>query len=181
MVVSTKRVSIIFSIILMVVGILISLLSYFSYDVFIHVICIILGIIIILLNIYPVMVYSSLMTQDKRFLPNFIISLSFLIIGILFIFSHGFVLSIITTVFLIILPIIRIILVEDKKSQIIKEIPLLIIGVMVFFNIFDGVFRYVLIASGALLFVLGLVYLIYSLTHKEKTDDNIIDAEIKEI
>jgi len=183
MIVNSKKISIISSIILMIIGILIALLSYFSYDTFIHVICIFLGIFIILLNIYPTLKYSSLMTQDNRYIPHFIIALSFLIIGILFIFSHGFVLSIITTTFLILLPIIRIILADNKKIQFLKEIPLLIIGIMVFFNVFDNIFRYVLITSGGVLFILGLVYLISIFINKKdkEMENDVIDAEITEL
>lgn len=183
MIINSKKFLIVSSIIVMLVGILISLLAYFSYDTFIHIICILLGIVIILFNIYPVMKYSSLMTQDKRYIPHFIIALAFLIIGVLFIFSHGFVISIITAVFLLILPIIRIIMAVDKKNQFLREIPLLVIGIMVFFNVFDGIFRYVLIASGGIIFILGLIFFISIFVNKkDKNKDNgVIDAEITEL
>ena len=183
MIIVSKKVSIISSIVLMAIGILISLLAYFAYDSFINFVCVMLGIFIILCNIYPLMVYSSLITQDKSYMPNFIIALVFIIIGTLFIFVHGLVMSIIAAIFLVILPIIRIVLANDKKSQALKETPLLVVGALVLFNVFDGIFRWVLIAGGIVIFLIGLVYLIMLLTNKFKikNDDNVIDAEIKEV
>ena len=183
MLIVSKKVSIVTSIVLMVIGALMSLLAYFAYDSFINFVCVVLGIFIIICNIYPLLVYSSLITQDKSYIPNFVIALVFVIIGVLFIFVHGFVMSIIATVFLIILPIIRILLSNDKKTQLLKETPLLVIGALVLFNVFDGIFRWVLIAGGIVIFLIGLVYLIMLLTnkYKVKNDNNVIDAEIKEV
>jgi len=96
---------------------------------------------------------------DKDF--NLIFGLLYLLGGMGLLFLQNYIVSIVLAVLLVILPIIRIIRAQDKKLQLKKELPMLIIGLIIGFVGFEKIFVY-LIASGLILFAIYLYYLVFS-------------------
>lgn len=189
-----RSVSLASSIIMMVFGVLICLLSIFSFEGLANFICVCIGLLIIIINIFPFALAISLVNDDKRYIPDLILTLMSIVVGIIFMIDRkNIVISIILAVILIILPIVRIILSNNKKEKIKEELPLLIIGILLAFNIGDLVFQIALISFGALIFIYGVFELIIYFKEENEIKKNIscdvnrsnkndyIDAEVKEI
>ena len=189
-----RRISLASSIIMMVFGSLITLLSIFSYEGLANFICICIGLLIIIVNIFPLAIAISLVENDKRYIPDLILTIISIVVGIIFMIDRkNIVISIILAIILIILPIIRIALASNKKDKLKEELPLLIIGVVLAFNVGDLIFQIALISFGAIIFIYGLISLFIYLneekeinkaitSNKDKSkNDDYIDAEVKEI
>ena len=155
----------------------------------------VLGVIIICLNLIPCIYYFMLGSKDSRYYPYAILALISVVIGFVFIFNHNAVLAIILGVWLVVLPIVRIILSKEKKKEILKAIPYFIAAILLFFIPAEAILDIVLKIFGGLLMALGVVGLVYNIIidHKNKNnkDDNdnengsgnreIIDVEYKEL
>ena len=155
----------------------------------------VLGVIIICLNLIPCIYYFMLGSKDSRYYPYAILALISVVIGFVFIFNHNAVLAIILGVWLVVLPIVRIILSKEKKKEILKAIPYFIAAILLFFIPAEAILDIVLKVFGGLLMALGVVGLVYNIVidHKNKNnnDDNdnengsgnreIIDVEYKEL
>lgn len=155
----------------------------------------VLGVIIICLNLVPCIYYFMLGSKDSRYYPYAILALISVIIGFVFIFNHNAVLAIILGIWLVILPIVRIILSKEKKKEILKAIPYFIAAILLFFIPAEAILDIVLKVFGGLLMALGAICLVYNIIidHKNKNnnDDNnnqnssnnreIIDVEYKEL
>lgn len=180
------------SLLLIVFGTLILMLSIFSFEVVAEGICIMIGLAIIFNSIIPLIFVSKLIEVDKKYIPEFIITIGIIVMSIIFMIDrHNLVISLILTGLVIILAILRLILSDNKKEELKKEIPLLIVGLVLIFNFNDTVFRYSLIAFGAIMAIYGLVNLIMYYVKKDKSDSgssgptitrgDVIDAEVREI
>lgn len=152
------------------------------------------GIIVIALNIIPCIYFFALARTNERLYSLAIMYLIPVILGIIIIFNHYLALAIILGVYLIFEPILRIIILKDKKNQIVKEIPYFLIALVLFFvpaatgdvlNIGVKVF------GGVILFF-GVLGVLYNLLTVKKNDGNngpknteehgdIIDIEYKEL
>ena len=155
----------------------------------------VLGVIIICLNLIPCIYYFMLGSKDSRYYPYAILALISVVIGFVFIFNHNAILAIILGVWLVVLPIVRIILSKEKKKEILKAIPYFIAAILLFFIPAEAILDIVLKVFGGLLMALGVVGLVYNIIidHKNKNnkDDNdnengsgnreIIDVEYKEL
>ncbi len=155
----------------------------------------VLGVIIICLNLIPCIYYFMLGSKDSRYYPYAVLALISVVIGFVFIFNHNAVLAIILGVWLVVLPIVRIILSKEKKKEILKAIPYFIAAILLFFIPAEAILDIVLKVFGGLLMALGVVGLVYNIIidHKNKNnnDDNdnengsgnreIIDVEYKEL
>ena len=155
----------------------------------------VLGVIIICLNLIPCIYYFMLGSKDSRYYPYAVLALISVVIGFVFIFNHNAVLAIILGVWLVVLPIVRIILSKEKKKEILKAIPYFIAAILLFFIPAEAILDIVLKIFGGLLMALGVVGLVYNIIidHKNKNnkDDNdnengsgnreIIDVEYKEL
>lgn len=155
----------------------------------------VLGVIIICLNLIPCIYYFMLGSKDSRYYPYAVLALVSVVIGFVFIFNHNAVLAIILGVWLVVLPIVRIILSKEKKKEILKAIPYFIAAILLFFIPAEAILDIVLKVFGGLLMALGVVGLVYNIIidHKNKNnnDDNdnengsgnreIIDVEYKEL
>ncbi len=159
-------------------------------DILLNIIFIVLGILIIILNLVPCIYYFMIASEDNKYYTNAILALISVIIGFIFIFNRAVILSIILGVWLIILPIIRIILSKDKKSEIKKSIPYFIVAILLFFIPANNILDIVLKIFGVFLMVIGVAGIIYNiaLNHKNKNGNNsddskreIIDVEYKEL
>jgi hypothetical protein len=178
---SNKRLSLYYGVIGVILGVVLTLVGILYYEEFVQVICIFIGTIIILVNIFPLLISAKEMKHSKRYAYNFIVSLSFIILGAIFIFNHGFVLSVILGSLLIIFPLIRIILARDHKRQFLTEIPLLALGIALFFNSGDLLFQIALITFGIVLAVLSLINIVLLMIHTKSFEDTVIDVESEEV
>lgn len=179
----SKKITLTINIISIVIGTVIACLGIWCYEEFIEFICIAIGIGMVLINGFLLFIYAKAVEADKRFIFDLVIATINVILGMLFIFNHGLAVSIVFGVFLIVLPIIRIIISDNKKNQLIKEIPFFIIGALMLFNVADVVFRIAIIAFGGILVIIGIVNIILSnITVKpKKNNDDALDVEIREI
>ena len=180
------------SIILMVFGLLIALLSVFSFDGLANFICVCIGLLIIIVNIFPLIMAISLVEHDRRYIPDLVLTLISIVVGIVFMVDRkNIIISIVLAFILIILPIIRIIMSDNKKEKFKEELPLLIIGLLLAFNVGDKIFQIALISFGGLIFIYGIIGLIINIKDEKSKDDDsfnnngpksdYIDAEVKEI
>lgn len=160
-------------------------------DVLLDIIFTVLGVIIILLNLIPCIYYFMLGSKDNKYYTNAVLSLVSIIIGFVFIFNHNAVLAVILGIWLVLLPILRIILSTEKKKEIKKAIPYFVAAILLFFIPATTILDIVLKVFGVLLMVLGVFYIIYNIVidkKNNKDDDsnnsntrNIIDVEYKEL
>lgn len=163
-------------------------------NVLLDIIFTVLGIIIILLNLVPCIYYFMLGEKDNRFYINAVLSLISVIIGFIFIFNHNAILAIILGVWLILLPILRIILSKEKKKEIKKAIPYFVAAILLFFIPAETILDIVLKVFGGLLIGLGVIYIIYNIiigkknnkddfnnNNQNNKDRDIIDIEYKEL
>lgn len=180
------------SIILMVFGLLIALLSVFSFDGLANFICVCIGLLIIIVNIFPLIMAISLVEHDRRYIPDLVLTLISIVVGIVFMVDRkNIIISIVLAFILIILPIIRIIMSDNKKEKFKEELPLLIIGILLAFNVGDKIFQIALISFGGLIFIYGIIGVIINIKDEKSKDDDsfnnngpksdYIDAEVKEI
>lgn len=187
-----RRSSLASSIILMVFGLLIALLSVFSFDGLANFICVCIGLLIIIVNIFPLIMAISLVEHDRRYIPDLVLTLISIVVGIVFMVDRkNIIISIVLAFILIILPIIRIIMSDNKKEKFKEELPLLIIGILLAFNVGDKIFQIALISFGGLIFIYGIIGLIINIKDEKSKDDDsfnnngpkndYIDAEVKEI
>ncbi len=187
-----RRSSLASSIILMVFGLLIALLSVFSFDGLANFICVCIGLLIIIVNIFPLIMAISLVEHDRRYIPDLVLTLISIVVGIVFMVDRkNIIISIVLAFILIILPIIRIIMSDNKKEKFKEELPLLIIGLLLAFNVGDKIFQIALISFGGLIFIYGIIGLIINIKDEKSKDDDsfnnngpksdYIDAEVKEI
>lgn len=151
----------------------------------------IIGLGIVLLNIVPCITYLNAVLSNKQFLlPAITYSLTVLF-GFMFIFGWtNVVISIMFGIVLVILPIIRIVFNKGKMEVIKRELPYIVLGIVIFFIPFSDILNVLLKIFGGLI-ILYSVYMIVLLLIKEKknnknnknSDGNniIIDAEIREL
>ena len=162
-------------------------------NVLIDIIFTVLGIIIIGLNLVPCIYYFMMGSKDNRYYPYAIMALVSVIIGFVFIFQHNAVLAVILGVWLVVLPIVRIVLSNDKKHELIKAIPYFIAAVLLFFIPAEAILDIVLKVFGGFLMAIGVLYIVLNIVieHKNKNGNNnnnkqtpnreIIDVEYKEL
>ena len=148
--------------------------------------------IIIIVNIFPLIMAISLVEHDRRYIPDLVLTLISIVVGIVFMVDRkNIIISIVLAFILIILPIIRIIMSDNKKEKFKEELPLLIIGILLAFNVGDKIFQIALISFGGLIFIYGIIGLIINIKDEKSKDDDsfnnngpksdYIDAEVKEI
>lgn len=164
-----------FGVIGMVLGITLALIGILYYDYFLHAICIAIGIVIILMNIYPLLFSFKEMKYNKRFVYMFVTSLIFILLGIAFIINHEIYISIVFGVFLIILPIIRILLAKNHKMQFLHEVPYILLGLALALNISHLIFQIAIVAFGILLAMYSGLYLLLIVFGKIKRNDNEVE------
>ena len=188
-----------------IIGTLITLLAVFAFDAIISVIFFMIGFGIVLSNIFPLMIASQNLNVSKIYIFDFCSSLIGIILGVLFMFNHSLAISISFGVYLILIPLIRILTSHNKLEQLKMEIPSFIIAILLFCNVLDEILRVGLIVIGSIIIILGVINLILELIYRSKHkndnngpydgpfndffddnnnygDDNIIiDAEVKDL
>ena len=142
-----------------ILGILLGvLLLVIDFSKILSLIFIIVGIFILIANL-PSFIYSLTSVN----IPGIITSLLPILAGILMIFWHNSVLFYILGLYLIILPIIRILMAYDKSLHLRIELPRIVIGVLLLLigpgtviNTFFDVAGYIIIAISIILTLVGI-------------------------
>ena len=159
---------IITSVISIIFGLLISLLSAFAFEAMVEIVFSIIGIGIIASNLLPFIIAFKSMKYEKMYVLDFICSLISIVIGVLFIFEHTWIISLVCGIFLVIIPIVRIIASANKMLELKRQLPLFIVAILMFFNIASTILKIALIVIGAILAVLGVINLIMELVYSYK-------------
>ncbi len=192
----SKEISIVYSVVVMILGLLLALASMYAYDQTISMIFTCIGIIIILINIFPLLAACTAVQHDKRYISDIVFYGISVALGSLFIFDQSKAVSIVFGFYLIAMPIFRIVVAKDKLRRFKKELPLFIVASLMIFNVFNSVLRIALIVAGFAAVVYGIVNLILTFVKKDSSDDDdssgsvkfydrgdttVIDAEVKEL
>lgn len=169
------------------------LLLVIPYEVLKDMLFTIIGIIMVVVNIFPCILYWLSYKTDNRYLMPAVMATISVTIGIIFIFWHEWFVSIILAVWLIILPIYRICINKNWKSQLKNEIPYFIVAALLFFTPFGAVLEIALKVFGGILMLWGLISLIiYAINNKNNNNDSdnnssdngdriVIDAQVKDL
>lgn len=163
--------------ILLVIGLLFIVVSPASV---MHVVLIIFGIYLILTNIFYVLQGAMNYNNPLISKPKFFTSTISLIFGVLLIFWQNGIMNLVLAGWFILIPIIRISLSQDKKTQLRKEVPHFIMGILFIifgpWKIFDILFKIV----GSILMVLAVIDLVINVYLIKKTEkkEKILDVEI---
>ena len=139
------------------------------------------GIYLVIVSMPRLMLYSRFKDRNGYFMMGS--SIAYLILGFLLIFFNTMVINIIAAAFLIILPIVRIFLSDNKRMALKNEALNIAVGIFVILFGFEGiiaVIRYIVAAIVIIFAIINFViaYLEYK---KSRNEDNILDAEIREI
>lgn len=183
------------NVLLFVLGLL---LVVIPADTVLSIIFTLLGLTVILINIIPCIMAWSLVKTNKGHIPFAIYQSLTLVVGILIIaLWDNSIMAIILGIYLVILPLIRIIQTHGKKlDALIKEIPYLFFGLLLFFIPLPAILGIMIRVIGVIVMIYSLAIIIIRLTKKNNDDDDfnnndgqkkfkddrvIIDAEYKDI
>jgi len=148
-----------------------------------------IGVILIVCNIIPCFQYFMLMNNDKKYTVDFVSSVISVVLGILLLVMPGAVLSIILACWFIIMPIVRIIIHPNHNEQFKKELPLLIIGLILTVFSFSFVSSVIIKVIGGAIILSSIFHLVYAIRiykdgnviNESNQDDNVINAEFKDL
>ena len=142
---------------------------------------------LILTGLYKVLLLDY--NKNKTYLYDGVINI---VIGILIMFVHNFIVTLILGLIFVIFPIIRIVKSSDSKSTLKRELPLLIIGLVIVLS--GDLLANIFIKFLGVLFILLAIYLFVSIftekitvikfsstrTKHNPQNDNIIDVDYEE-
>ncbi len=181
-----------------IIGAVLILMSIFAFGSLINITCIIIGIIIVLVNFYYVFISALILnnTESGRAVNvleeklktfayvELILSLAGVILGFVFIFNHGLALQIVFGAYLIVYPIIRIAFALDKNAQFKKELPILLVALVIIllaaFGSLGSVLQIIAIIIGSLVLLSGIVSLIFYYKDEKKIEINNDDNKVEE-
>lgn len=181
-----------------IIGAVLILMSIFAFGSLINITCIIIGIIIVLVNFYYVFISALILNNTEsgkavnvleEKLKTFayvelVLSLAGVILGFVFIFNHGLALQIVFGVYLIVYPIIRIAFALDKNAQFKKELPILLVALVIIllavFGSLGSVLQIIAIIIGSLVLLSGIVSLIFYYKDEKKIEINNDENKVEE-
>lgn len=167
-----RKKSLIIPIVAIIMG---AFFAFVPYGTVKDVIFTLMGLIIVLFNIFPCIMNFKLAANDPKYNANALASLLGVILGFLLIFNHGLVVTIFVAVYLIIMPIVRILLSQNRTNQLRLEFPLFLVAAILLFTPAEKIFSIILIVFGVILLALGVINLIVAvicnLKHKDDFDD----------
>lgn len=181
-----------------IIGAVLILMAIFAFGSLINITCIIIGIIIVLVNFYYVFISALILNNTEsgkavnvleEKLKTFayvelILSLAGVILGFVFIFNHGLALQIVFGAYLIVYPIIRIAFALDKNAQLKKELPILLVALVIIllaaFGSLGSVLQIIAIIIGSLVLLSGIVSLIFYYKDEKKIEVNNDDNKVEE-
>lgn len=153
-----KKNTFISSMIIAAIGLTIGIVLTVCGNTIASTIFIILGIFVII-NSIPTFISSLAALPDKNALVVFVMSAVSLIMGFVMIFFRNEVFTIIVGIYLLLLPIYRIITASDKKAQFTADAPSIILGLVL---ILVGPGK-LIVYVGIVMIAVSVVYAIYSL------------------
>jgi len=160
-------------------GALLIILSIFAFKDLKNIIFVTIGVLLIVINSLFLLV--TLLDSNKYYLVfNLIFEIIGIILGILFLNNDNTAVIIIVGCYMILFPIVRILLSNDKKARLINELPSLIIGILLILFSFalDDILKIVTIVIGAIIVCYGIFDII--ITIKLKRDINKLNEMNKE-
>lgn len=152
-------------------GALLIILSIFAFKDLKNIIFVTIGVLLIVINSLFLLV--TLLDSNKYYLVfNLIFEIIGIVLGILFLNNDNTAVIIIVGCYMILFPIVRIFLSNDKKARLINELPSLIIGILLILFSFalDDILKIVTIVIGAIIVCYGIFDII--ITIKLKRDIN---------
>ena len=169
-------------IILALVGVVFGILLFFlKIENLINVITIILGVLFLIDDILKMLVsYPDKSVFGKS---SFIGAAIEAIFGLILCIFPGGVINIIFAIFLIVIPLVKIFLSEDKMATFKDELITIVLGIVLLFFGISSIIQVVRYICGTLVILYALynMYLAYLDYKKAREEDNILDAKIKEI
>ncbi len=155
---SNKKPLLFLYVILILVG---ASLIFIPTDTILNTIFTLVGVAIIIINSIPCyLAWNQALNDKKKLLPAVIYTLT-IFLGLLFIFLwSNQIVSILFGVWLIVLPIIRIVRSENWKAQLKKELPLLLVGVLSLFISAQAILGIIIKIFGGLVIVYSIVMII---------------------
>ena len=181
-----------------IIGAVLILMAIFAFGSLINITCIIIGIIIVLVNFYYVFISALILNNTESgkavnvleeklkifAYVELILSLAGVILGFVFIFNHGLALQIVFGAYLIVYPIIRIAFALDKNAQFKKELPILLVALVIIllaaFGSLGSVLQIIAIIIGSLVLLSGIVSLIFYYKDEKKIEVNNDDNKVEE-
>ena len=160
-------------------GALLIILSIFAFKDLKNIIFVTIGVLLIVINSLFLLV--TLLDSNRYYLVfNLIFEIIGIILGILFLNNDNTAVIIIVGCYMILFPIVRILLSNDKKARLINELPSLIIGILLILFSFalDDILKIVTIVIGAIIVCYGIFDII--ITFKLKRDINKLNEMNKE-
>ena len=160
-------------------GALLIILSIFAFKDLKNIIFVTIGVLLIVINSLFLLV--TLLDSNKYYLVfNLIFEIIGIVLGILFLNNDNTAVIIIVGCYMILFPIVRIFLSNDKKARLINELPSLIIGILLILFSFalDDILKVVTIVIGAIIVCYGIFDII--ITIKLKRDINKLNEMNKE-
>lgn len=160
-------------------GALLIILSIFAFKDLKNIIFVTIGVLLIVINSLFLLV--TLLDSNKYYLVfNLIFEIIGIVLGILFLNNDNTAVIIIVGCYMILFPIVRIFLSNDKKARLINELPSLIIGILLILFSFalDDILKIVTIVIGAIIVCYGIFDII--ITIKLKRDINKLNEMNKE-
>lgn len=173
-----------------------AMLIFIPYESLIGFLFTLIGIIIVITNLIPCYIYWVQYKANKNYLFEALSATISLLLGFIFIFCHGIirdVISIILAIWLVVLPIVRIVKSDNKNYQLKKEIPYILIGILLFFVPASSIFSIIIKVFGGIIFIYGIILLILTIKNNSNNNDNnsqnsskddsriIIDVEYKDV
>ena len=181
-----------------IIGAVLILMAIFAFGSLINITCIIIGIIIVLVNFYYVFISALILNntesgkavnvlEEKLKIFAYVelfLSIAGIVLGFVFIFNHGLALQIVFAVFLIVYPLIRILFSIDKKTQLKKELPILLVALVIIvlaaFGSLGQVLQIIAIIIGALIFISGIISIILYYKTESKITLNQENEQLEE-
>lgn len=152
----------------------------------------VIGIMIVLINIVPCVTYVDAAFKDKKYIAYAITYSLMVMLGLVFIFGwSNLIVSILFAISLIVSPLIRIIQGKFKKEVLKKELPYIVVGLLIFCIPFTKVIGLILKVFGGLIILYSIYMIIMLFVNSNKNNNNskgntnnsdiIIDAEIRDL
>lgn len=160
------------SIIYMVIGLVFILVPV---NTLIWLTFIILGILIILFNIPTLIEDINNYKNVKKDIPGMVFTILCIILGLILIFWQKKFLLIAFGIYLIIFPVYKILIAEDRKKQLQLELPKIILGIISIILGPENTMNIIFKAIGIIIIIASIIYLICAILlvtkYKEKNEE----------
>lgn len=155
-----------------IIGILIGLFMFIiPVNTLLKILFVVFGIMMLISGI-PSLIHSLSNKNEAGSTLDTVISLISVILGVILIFWHNSVVMIVCGIYLLALPVIRIFMSDNKKLQLRRELPRMILGVVMIIAGPGTIIDLLLKISGGVIILLAVLYMIFALLSlKTKTEN----------